>query len=282
MKPFQTLSKNILLVLAGFILCLFQMTKSEDEGPNITGQISLRDLLEALNLARTNPQYYSHDYIKKNFEDKVTKKEGESRCFLAEHNYKFKEVCPNQFEVLRKDFKKDLRMPKLRLDLGLTYIVKEQTQYIATKAHSTSSKGPPGKETLKDRLEDMTKEYVGAYTEVFFSVTSRSFDAKDIVSLLMLDEGASSRPKRRALLHGDYSRVGLAIETAKGSDKKIYLGFLLASNFECNNCRQLDCGARKRLGYTQFLQDIGKATRCLGNIVGFIIANLVLYFSLTL
>lgn len=147
------------------------------------------DVIEELNLARRNPQYYAENII-------------------AKYVDRYAASGPETFDEVRKECIAEMRttapMGELTFDYGLW---KMATYHVETQG-PTGNTGHTREDgtTFSDNIDIYSKDYEVAGENISYG----SETARDVVVQLLVDDNVASRGHRKNILNPEYSQAGVS------------------------------------------------------------------------
>ena len=214
---------------------------------------TLKQVLDALNKARTNPAAYStliaSDYKAKTGNNNIH----------TEWNLQFNEVSPAQFDGAVTFLNSQSALNGVTIDLGLTYTIWKHVKWCSSVNNGISHTGEGGS-TFGDRSKEFTSATSFAGAENLLSNSIAAKTAEHMTADYIIDDGVTSRGHRTNLFNSGYTMVGLGLY--KGADNKLYYGQVFTAGFNCDKCSQITCQMQQDCGWTQYLKDTNQNDPC--------------------
>lgn len=212
-------------------------------------QLSLKQLLDALNKLRTNPSYYA-TFINNEYKAKTNN----STRVHSDWNLQFNEATPGVFDNAISFLNSQTAIAAFNIDLGMTYATWKHVKYLWT-INTLDHTGANGT-NVSQRLN----EYGAWGTTVGENLLYNTFEAKGAEHVnvdFVIDDGVSGRGHRTNDYNTAYTKVGLGLY--RGTDGKEYYGIAFAGSYTCSQCSSITCAMQLECGWTKYLSDAGIA-----------------------
>ena len=214
---------------------------------------NLKNGLDSLNKARTNPKYYA-TMITDKYKAKTVNN------IQTEWGLQFNEACPGVFDNAISFLNSATAIGALTLDLGMTYATRKHAKWL--NSQNLLQHQGEGNTMPWDRIGVYTTSFLASSAEnaIFNSITAKSTTEEFMIADYIIDDGLSTRGHRTNIFTSKYTHAGLGIY--KGATRE-YFVITFAENYKCDKCGEITCDMQRDCGWLDYLVATGKSSPCL-------------------